>query len=118
MLWRIELLIIISISLMYNSSILFIGYYTHDDGYQRERGDTPGRPTFICVFNMSTVTLKTWSVGASNGLYIKHTYKNRPPGSIAPLPLHIFLFIRNSLFSGKEQRTHPFLFFILKNIII
>ena len=32
--------------------------------HQRERGDTHGRPTFICMFNMSTVTLKNmdcWS---------------------------------------------------------
>ena len=33
------------------------------------RGDTPGRPSFIYVFNMSTVAFKTWSVGAKHRFY-------------------------------------------------
>ena len=36
---------------------------------QMERGDTPGRPSFIYLFHMSTVTLKTFCVGAKRRFY-------------------------------------------------
>ena len=37
--------------------------------HQRERGDTPERPSFICVFYISTVTLKTWTGRAKRRFY-------------------------------------------------